>query len=147
LFILFTFSLRYTPFPLTLQLDPDQLAHALLQPVFLIYTLLTILLVILLSLLSRSPRWGGRYIGIDVGVCALYGGYTVLSTKALASLLSTIFLDAFRLRISWGLVAVLVGTSVCQIKYLNRALMRFQSKVSCGVMDGLTRDVEWLLNG
>lgn len=65
-----------------------------------------------------------------MGICALFGGYTVLSTKALSSLLSTIFLEAFEYWISWALVALLVGTSVMQIKYLNKALMRFQSKVS-----------------
>lgn len=96
---------------------------------FLIYTLLTILLSSLLALLSRSPSYGGRYIGIDVGLCCLFGGYTVLSTKALASLLSTMFLSAFRYPIAWVLVLVLVGTSVMQVKYLNKALMRFQSKV------------------
>ena len=89
--------------------------------------------MILLSILSRYPRFGGRYIAIDVGVCALFGGYTVLSTKALSSLLSTIFLTAFASWITWVLVLVLVVTSVLQVKFLNRALMRFQSKVG-GVM-------------
>ena len=102
------------------------------QPVFIVYTALNIVVLPFLVLLSRNPRWGGRYIGIDVGICALFGGYTVLSTKALSSLLSTIFLGAFEYWISWILVAVLVGTSVMQIKYLNKALMRFQSKVCLG---------------
>jgi hypothetical protein len=114
---------------LTTQLNPHQLLTALLQLPFLIYTLLSTLLALLLALLSRSPAYGGKYIGIDVGVCCLFGGYTVLSTKALASLLSTRFLAAFRYPIAWVLVLVLVGTSVMQVKYLNRALMRFQSKV------------------
>lgn len=81
-------------------------------------------------LLSRSPRWGGRYIFIDVGVCALFGGYTVLSTKALSSLLSVMFLAAFEEWVTWMLFFVLIGTSIMQIKYLNKALMRFQSKAS-----------------
>lgn len=87
------------------------------------------MLVSLLVLLSRSPRWESRFIGIDVGICALYGGYTVLSTKALSSLLSTMFFDAFEYWITWVLVLVLVVTSILQVKYLNRALMKFQSKV------------------
>jgi hypothetical protein len=78
--------------------------------------------------LSESS-YGERLIGIDVGICALFGGYTVLSTKALSSLLSTIFLNLFKKPIGWILVLVLVGTSVMQVKYLNRALMRFESKV------------------
>lgn len=78
--------------------------------------------------LSESS-YGERLIGIDVGICALFGGYTVLSTKALSSLLSTIFLNLFKKPIGWILLVVLVGTSIMQVKYLNRALMRFDSKV------------------
>jgi hypothetical protein len=111
------------------KLDPSGLVQAIKQPVFIVYTALNAVAIPLLILLSRSQRWGGRFIGVDVGICALFGGYTVLSTKALSSLLSTIFLGAFQQWISWILVAVLVGTSVMQIKYLNKALMRFQSKV------------------
>lgn len=79
--------------------------------------------------LSESS-YGERLIGIDVGICALFGGYTVLSTKALSSLLSTIFLNLLRKPIGWILLAVLGGTSIMQVKYLNRALMRFESKAS-----------------
>jgi hypothetical protein len=82
-----------------------------------------------LLFLSES-KYGERLIGIDVGICALFGGYTVLSTKALSSLLSTIFLNAFRKPIGWILLLVLAGTSILQVKYLNRALIRFESKVS-----------------
>ena len=122
-------SSLYFPSLIPFQLDPSGLIQAIRQPAFIVYTVINALALILLSLLSRSPRWGGRFIGIDVGVCALYGGYTVLSTKALSSLLSTMFLSAFRFWISWILVGILVGTSVLQIKYLNKALMRYESKV------------------
>lgn len=80
-----------------------------------------------LRLLSSSP-WGDRYIGIDVGLCALFGGYTVMSTKALSSLLSAKFILALKYPITWGAIVVLVVTSILQIKFLNRALMRFESK-------------------
>ena len=78
---------------------------------------------------ASETSYGERWIGIDVGICALFGGFTVLSTKALSSLLSTIFLKLFKKPIGWILLVVLVGTSVLQVKYLNRALMRFESKV------------------
>jgi hypothetical protein len=39
------------------------------------------------------------------------------------------FFDAFEYWITWVLVLVLVVTSILQVKYLNRALMKFQSKV------------------
>jgi len=112
-----------------LQLDPEGLVIAIRQIPFIVYTCINLAFMILLSVLSPYPRFGGRYIAIDVGVCALFGGYTVLSTKALSSLLSTIFLTAFASWITWVLVLVLVVTSVLQVKFLNRALMRFQSKV------------------
>jgi hypothetical protein len=116
---------RYTD----IKLDPDQLLHAITQIPFIVYTILTLLALIGLMILSES-QYGERLIGIDIGVCALFGGYTVLSTKALSSLLSTIFVSVFKKPIGWILVAVLAGTSIMQVKYLNRALIRFESKVS-----------------
>ena len=107
---------------------------------FIVYTIFNIVLVTCLIFVARSPRFENRFIAIDVGICALFGGYTVLSTKALSSLLSSLFLGAFGSGIVWLLLFVLVGTSIMQLKYLNRALIRFQSKVSyfgrgapCGV--------------
>ncbi|EKD02358.1 hypothetical protein A1Q2_03337 [Trichosporon asahii var. asahii CBS 8904] len=111
------------------QMSPDELLQAVLAPAFLIYTGLNILLLVPLTILSGT-QYGARWIGIDVGTCALYGGYTVMATKALSSLLSAVFLKAFAYPIAWVAVVVLVVTSVLQIKYLNRALMRFESKVS-----------------
>jgi hypothetical protein len=88
-------------------------------------------------ILSES-KYGERLIGIDIGVCALFGGYTVLSTKALSSLLSTIFLEVFKQPVGWILVGVIAGTSIMQVKYLNRALIRFESKVSTPYLLRLT---------
>ncbi|WVQ84801.1 hypothetical protein IAT38_006958 [Cryptococcus sp. DSM 104549] len=109
------------------RLSPSELLSALSQPSFLVYTLLNILLLLPLLLLSRS-FYGARYIAIDIGICALFGGYTVLATKALSSLLSENFFGAWREGVTWGCVAVVGGTSLGQIRWLNRALMRFQSK-------------------
>ncbi|KAI9639504.1 magnesium transporter NIPA-domain-containing protein [Dioszegia hungarica] len=110
------------------RLDPSELVIAITQPPFLIYTGINLLLLLMLMYLSRSAAWGGRFAAVDVGICAIFGGYTVLSTKAMASLLSTMFLQAFEYPVTWGLVVVLVGTSLAQVKYLNKALMTFQSK-------------------
>lgn len=112
---------------LIIQLNPEQLVVAISQIPFIVYTALTCAALVGLMVLSESS-YGERLIGIDVGICALFGGYTVLSTKALSSLLSTIFLNLFKKPIGWILLAVLVGTSIMQVKYLNRALMRFESK-------------------
>jgi lipid-A-disaccharide synthase-like uncharacterized protein len=51
-----------------------------------------------------------------------------MATKALSSLLSTKLILALEYPIAWGAIAVLLVTSVLQIKFLNRALMRFESK-------------------
>lgn len=108
-------------------MSPNELLAAVLAPSFLIYTGLNIALLVPLTLLSPT-QYGARWIGIDVGTCALYGGYTVMATKALSSLLSSVYLRAFAYPIAWVAVFVLVVTSILQIKYLNRALMRFESK-------------------
>lgn len=112
-----------------IQLDPNELLVAIRQIPFLIYTAVNLALLLLLMYLSRLPSFGGRFAAVDVGVCAIFGGYTVLSTKAMASLLSTIFLEAFEYPITYGLLVVLAGTSIAQVRYLNKALMVFQSKV------------------
>lgn len=55
------------------------------------------------------------------------GGYTALSTKGVASLLSNKIWRVITFPITYLLVAVLVFTAVMQIKYVNRALYRFDS--------------------
>ncbi|RSH78392.1 uncharacterized protein EHS24_002117 [Apiotrichum porosum] len=110
------------------RMSPDELWAAITAPLFIIYTAVNIAVIVPLTLLSSRDSWGGKYIGIDVGVCALFGGYTVMATKALSSLVSTKFLAALRYPIAWAAIVVLVATSVFQIKFLNRALMRFESK-------------------
>ncbi|WVQ77493.1 hypothetical protein IAR50_007179 [Cryptococcus sp. DSM 104548] len=109
------------------RLDPDQLLQALTRTPFLIYTSLNILLLLPLLFLSTLPI-ASRVLPIDVAICALFGGYTVLATKALSSLLSQDFFGAWERGITWGCVTVVGGTSLGQVRWLNRALMRFQSK-------------------
>lgn len=58
------------------------------------------------------------------------GGYTVLATKGVSSLLSLSFYKMFTYPISYLLVFVLVSTAVLQIKFLNKSLQRFDSTVS-----------------
>ena len=74
------------------------------------------------------------------------GGFTVLSTKAISTLLTLRWIEIFTFWITYPLLTVsmpsssvvltngrqvLLLTGVGQIRYLNRALMRFDSKVSC----------------
>lgn len=57
------------------------------------------------------------------------GGFTVLATKGFSTLLSLEGLNIFGEWITYPLIIVLLGTGVGQVRYLNRALMSFDSKV------------------
>ena len=74
-----------------------------------------------------SQKYGSKFIIIDLGLVALFGGYTVLSTKGISSLLSTSFYHIFTMPIAYLFAGVLISTAVMQIKYVNRALQRFDS--------------------
>ncbi len=55
------------------------------------------------------------------------GGYTALSTKGVASLLSFTLWRALTFPVTYLLVAILVATALLQIRYVNKALQRFDS--------------------
>jgi hypothetical protein len=55
------------------------------------------------------------------------GGYTALSTKGVASLLSYTLWRVITFPVFYLLLAILIGTAVMQIKYVNRALQRFDA--------------------
>ncbi|KAH9927128.1 DUF803-domain-containing protein [Epithele typhae] len=114
--------------PSDTRLDQDGLIKAITQRPFQLYTLVYIVGIIILSSLSEGPT-GKQFVYVDVGLCALFGGFTVLSTKAFSTLLTLEWLQIFTEWITYPTVAILVGTGVGQIKYLNRALMRFDSKL------------------
>lgn len=66
---------------------------AITQTQSIIYFILTGIAIVILTILS--PIHGSSSIMIDLGLVAIYGGYTVLSTKSVASLLSLTFLKMF----------------------------------------------------
>ncbi|KAI8888111.1 DUF803-domain-containing protein [Backusella circina FSU 941] len=108
-----------------LLLSPELIMEALTQTQSIIYFILTGVAIVALTILS--PLYGAYSIMIDLGLVAIYGGYTVLSTKSVASLLSLTFFKMFAYPVSYLLIFVLVVTAVLQIKYLNKALQRFDS--------------------
>ncbi|KAL1708509.1 magnesium transporter NIPA-domain-containing protein [Schizophyllum commune] len=110
------------------RLNPDALIRAICKTSFAVYTI--VYLVLGLIFVSLSPgRIGQKYLFIDVGLCALFGGFTVLSTKAVSTLLTMEWVNIFTHWITYVVILVLIITGVGQIRYLNRALMRFDSKV------------------
>ncbi|KAF9498534.1 DUF803-domain-containing protein [Pleurotus eryngii] len=109
------------------RLDPDALMHAIFQTPFVVYTIIYIIAGISLASLSHGPL-GKQWVFIDVGLCAVFGGFTVLSTKAISTLLTLEWLDIFKQWITYPVIVVLIGTGIGQVRYLNRALMQFDSK-------------------
>ncbi|KAJ3558943.1 hypothetical protein NM688_g633 [Phlebia brevispora] len=114
--------------PSDTRLDHEGLIRAISQRVFVVYSIIYIVGAIILSGLSESEV-GKRHVFVDVGLCALFGGFTVLSTKAISTLLTKEWFEIFTEWITYPVIAVLLGTGIGQIKYLNRALMRFDSKI------------------
>lgn len=107
------------------KLDADEIWHLITRWEFETYLGITVFLIIVLMALSN--KYGEKTILIDIGLVGLFGGYTALSTKGVASLLSNTIWRAVTFPITYLLVAVLVGTAVMQIKYINRALQRFNA--------------------
>ncbi|CAG8441856.1 6485_t:CDS:2 [Ambispora leptoticha] len=107
------------------KLDPAAIIAALSKTNSLIYFAITISLIFFL--MSISDEIGPRFIFVDLSLVALFGGYTVLSTKAISSMLTMTFVLMFEAGITWVLLFVLIVTAVAQIKYLNKALQRFDS--------------------
>jgi len=110
------------------RLSPRQIIAAVSTTIFITFSAVYVVCALLLVNLSGKPV-GYRYVIIDVGLCALFGGFTVLATKGVSTLLTTRGLLMFKEWITYPIIAVLIGTGVGQIRYLNRALMRFDSKV------------------
>jgi len=126
-------------------LSPEKLLQAISQRAFLLFSVIYAVSASILIGLSEGSA-GRRWVLVDVGLCALFGaqqtafhesedrtcrsgGFTVLSTKAISTLLTTHGFDMLKLWMTYPIFLVLVGTGVGQIRYLNRALMRFDSKV------------------
>lgn len=107
------------------KLDPHAVWDHITTMGFEIYMGVTCGLIILLMWLS--PKYGNRTILIDLGLVGLFGGYTALSTKGVASMLSSTLLRAFTTPVTYVLIAILLGTAIMQVRYVNKALQRFDS--------------------
>lgn len=84
-------------------------------------------LIVFLSILAESGH-DSQHLLIDIALCAALGGFTVLSTKAVSSLFSSLVWRAFREPVFYGALGLLLVTALGQLRYLNRALQRFPSK-------------------
>ncbi|KAJ3790519.1 magnesium transporter NIPA-domain-containing protein [Lentinula aff. detonsa] len=110
------------------RLNPTALVRAISQTPFIVYACIYAVGAMILASLSQSS-YGQRYALVDIGLCALFGGFTVLSTKAVSTLLTMQWSQVFTSVITYPVFLCFVLTGVGQIRYLNRALMRFDSKI------------------
>ena len=107
------------------KMGPHRLWAAITRWEFELYLGITTGFIIVL--IWASGRYGHKTILIDLGLVGLFGGYTALSTKGVASLLSDTLWRAFTFPVIYLLSFILILTAVLQIRYLNRALQRFDS--------------------
>ncbi|KAL8854128.1 MAG: hypothetical protein Q9221_001050 [Calogaya cf. arnoldii] len=107
------------------KMGPHHIWLAITRWEFELYLGITAALIIIL--IWASGKYGHKSILIDLGLVGLFGGYTALSTKGVASLLSDTLWRTLTFPITYLLLAVLIGSAVMQIRYINRALQRFDS--------------------
>ncbi|KAL2128575.1 hypothetical protein VTI74DRAFT_9000 [Chaetomium olivicolor] len=107
------------------KLGPHEVWDAITTMEFEIYMGVSCALIALLMWLS--PRYGNRTILIDLGLVGLFGGYTALATKGVSSMLSSTLLGAFTTPVTYVLLFILLFTAIMQVRYVNKALQRFDS--------------------
>ncbi|KAI2471661.1 DUF803-domain-containing protein [Annulohypoxylon bovei var. microspora] len=107
------------------KLDPHNVWDHITSMEFEIYMGVTFFFIVVL--MWASPRYGNRTILIDLGLVGLFGGYTALTTKGVSSMLSSTFLKAFTTPVTYGLIFILLATAIMQVRYVNKALQRFDS--------------------
>lgn len=80
-----------------------------MQPQFIVYILVTATLLIWLI---HTTMYSKAYIYVDLSIASLFGGYTVLSTKAISSLLNVYFYEIFTNYMTAGLLIILFASAV-----------------------------------
>lgn len=108
--------------------DPPALWDALAAPTFVVYAACMLTLGAVLIFVVDRTRLGARSIFAHVGICAVFGGFTVLATKAVSSFVVHARSALVREPLVYLLLAVLLSTAILQLVYLNQALQRFESR-------------------
>ncbi|KID75113.1 uncharacterized protein G6M90_00g057120 [Metarhizium brunneum] len=107
------------------KLEPHDVWRAITTMEFEIYLGVTVSLIVLL--MWASSKYGRRTSLIDLGLVGLFGGYTALATKGVSSMLSSTLWRAFTTPVTYALLLILLVTAIMQIRYVNKALQRFNS--------------------
>jgi len=67
-------------------------------------------------------RFGRRVVFVDVGLCAIFGGFTVLATKAISTLLALEWWDMFTEWITYPVIAVSLISPVSYSVQIERII-------------------------
>lgn len=112
--------------PSDTRLTPAGLLEAIKQPIFIVLTSVYVSGVIMLVWLS-SQKIGREHVFVDVGACALFGGFTVLSTKAFSSMLTLEWWGVVSEWITYPILVVsvllhkpLTSSTICPGSYWHR---------------------------
>ncbi|GME93763.1 unnamed protein product, partial [[Candida] boidinii] len=115
-----------TPSPNDPPFDPFKYVNSVVITTrSLIYLFVTSILVIHLisSLKNLNHIRNKKYILFNLTIVSIFGSYTAMSTKLLSTVVEFSSLHDLLINyISYLLLAVITGTSVFQIKYLNKCL-------------------------
>lgn len=79
------------------------------------------------SSLLFKPRMSTLFS--NLGLVALFGAFTALSTKCLSSIINFSITAALKDPLTYSLIFVLVSTAVLQVIFLNRALRQYNATV------------------
>lgn len=94
------------------RLDPAHLLRAISQRAFIAFTCVYIVAAIILAVLSEG-QMGRRVVFVDVGLCAIFGGFTVLATKGISTILTLEWIDMFTEWITYPVILVSAQILLC----------------------------------
>lgn len=112
------------------ELSPHEfIVLAISQLSFKIYLLVVMVLMAILFMEATLRRASTNAFNLfsNLGLVALFGAFTALSTKALSSIINFSFSKALVDPLTYSLLLVLALTSIVQVIYLNRALALFDA--------------------
>ncbi|XP_023528070.1 probable magnesium transporter NIPA2 [Cucurbita pepo subsp. pepo] len=100
------------------------------EPGFLVYSVIVLVLVAVL-IVRYVPKYGQTHMVVYVGICSLMGSLTVMSVKAVGIALKLTFsgMNQFKYFETWFFTTVVIGGSILQVNYLNKALDTFNTAV------------------
>ena len=98
------------------------------QPSAIVYLACVAGAIVVLALLE--PRFGQRWLLVNLGLCSLLGSITVLCSSSVSKFLKAIGEGddtLLRSPLPYALVPLLATTAVLQLRFLNRAMAAFDS--------------------